>query len=186
MKKLALLLVVLLLAIPFFVKDQGPVEFCGVPVDGHVDTFVAKMAQMGYTEIGRDVRKVTMAGKFTGRDARMQIYYTPTTKTVYAVYPYFEKLTNWADLKSMYFEYKAMCIKQHRWYRVKSYELFNAPYKEGDGNEMRAGEEEECIYRTELHGRNAEIAVFITSDCDVTLGYINPKNDALNEAEING
>jgi hypothetical protein len=33
---------------------------------------------------------------------------------------------------------------------------------------------------------DAEIAVFITSDCDVTLGYINPKNDALNEAEING
>jgi hypothetical protein len=183
MKKLTLLLFAMLMATPFFA--QGTIEFCGVPVDGHVDNFVAKMEQLGYTETRRVNDWVIMTGKFTGRNVELYVGYTPKTKNVHAVMPRFEESTNWADLKKMYFEQKEVHMKKNEGYEVQCTETFKEPYKEGNGNEMRAVKEEKCDYCTYFIGHTSVMSVFIASDCRLVLIFRNLINLALNEAESN-
>lgn len=171
----------MLMATPFFA--QGTIEFCGVPVDGHVDNFVAKMEQLGYSTMVGGEDHTLMIGETAGKYTELVVYYTPKTKTVWAVCPAIEGDGSWSGLKKMYNEYKAMCISQYQGYKVYTWDTFEAPYKEGDGNEMKAIEEEKCNYRTELHGSNGRITVCITRDAFLTIGYMNLKNSDLYEAE---
>ena len=184
MKKLALLLFAMLMATPFF--SQGHLKFCEVPIDGHIDAFVTKMKQKGYTEIEREDEMsyyVVMKGKISDKDVELCVKFSPTSKTVYAIIAYAEGATTWNSLKPAYENCKEAYTKKYVDYEVEVTESFTAPYREGDGREMKALEEFECTYKTTLRGDQGEIAISIDNTCRIAVTYTDLANEELNTIE---
>ena len=183
MKKFALLLITLLMATPFFAQEHF--KFQGVPIDGNIHNFVGKMKQLGYEEISRENvtgdEFVYMLGKFTGKDAALYIWYTPKTKTVYLVDVYLEHVENWPHLKKAYFTYKKYL--QDKYGKGKSYEYFEAPYKEGDGKELKALQEQKCLYTTFFYSDNGVACVEIFPYLEIRLQFADAVNSALHDTE---
>lgn len=183
MKKIALFLITLLMATPFFAEEHF--KFQGIPIDGNIHNFVGKMKQLGYEEISREnfngEECVYMLGKFTGKDAALYIWYTAKTKTVYLVDVYLEHAENWQYLKKAYFAYKQYL--QSKYGKGESYEYFEAPYKEGDGKELKALREEKCIYTTLFYFSNGAASVDIFPNFEIRLQFADAVNHALYETE---
>ena len=205
MKRLTILLTTLLVATPFFAwintsnngsahvimeaaqiaalnRPQEHFQFRGVPIDGHVDAFVAKMKQLGYTEKVRYEDVVIMEGTFTGRDAELYITYTPKSKTVYSVGAYLDKASSWYFLKELYTSYKKEFTKK---YGSEGYprEYFEPPYKEGDGKELKALAEEKCVYATFFPFIEGGVVLNISHAGQLVIIYSDNQNQELNTAE---
>lgn len=64
-------------------------KFMGVPIDGNINTFAAKMAAKGFSVSPRNkyagVGIRLMRGRFFDQNVELWISYTPETKTVYRV-----------------------------------------------------------------------------------------------------
>ena len=183
MKKFALLLTTLLMATPFFAQEHF--KFQGVPIDGNIHTFIGKMKRLGYEEISREDingnEYVYMLGKYADRDATLYIWHTPKTKTVYLVEVYLEHVERWSYLKEAYFAYKKHL--QSKYGKGESYEYFEAPYKEGDGKELKALQEQKCIYTTFFNFNNGAACVEIFPFLEIRLQFADAVNTALHDAE---
>ena len=79
MKKVITLFAAMLLSLSLF--SQEHLDFRGIPIDGHIDNFVAKMKTLGYVLDNKEDDAVIMKGKFTNRDADIFILCTPKTAT---------------------------------------------------------------------------------------------------------
>ena len=207
MKKIALFLLTLLITTPFFAwinmldngsahvimeaaqmaasnRPQGHFQFRGVPIDGHLSDFVAKMKQLGYIEkVQYEEGAVIMEGTFTGRDAELYILYTPKSKTVYSVGAYLDKASSWYSLKELYTNYKKEFAKKYDG-EGYSHEYFEPPYKEGDGKELKALEEEKCVYATFFPFNEGGVALNISRAGQLVIIYSDSQNQELYEAEM--
>ena len=206
MKKCALLLITLLMTKPFFAwsntpdddrahvimeaaqmaasnRPQGHFQFRGVPIDGHLSDFVAKMKQLGYTEKVQYEDVVIMEGTFTGRNAELHILHTPKSKAVYSVEVYLDKASSWHFLKELYTSYKKEFAKR---YDGEGYprEYFESPYREGDGKELKALAEGKCVYATYFPFIEGEVVLKISRAGQLAITYSDNQNQELHKAEM--
>ena len=201
MKKLVSLLITLLMVTPLFAwdnnnhvimeaaqmaasnKPQGHFQFRGVPIDGHVKKFVAKMKKLGYTEKALYDGVFIMKGTFTGRDAELYIAYTPKSKTVYNVGVYLDKSSSWDYLKELYNTYKEEFTKK---YGAEGYphEYFEPPYKEGDGKELEALTEGKCVYASFFPFNEGEAILNLSRQGQLVIVYADNQNKELYDAEM--
>ena len=206
MKKIALFLITLLITTPFFAwinmldngsahvimeaaqmaasnRPQGHFQFRGVPIDGHLNDFVAKMKQLGYIEkVQYEEGAVVMEGTFTGRNAELYILYTPKSKTVYSVGAYLDKASSWLFLKELYTSYKKEFVKKYGEGYPREY--FEPPYREGDGKELKALAEEKCVYATFFPFNEGGVALNISRAGQLVIIYSDSQNQELYEAEM--
>lgn len=180
MKKVITLFAAMLLSLSLF--SQEHLDFRGIPIDGHIDNFVAKMKTLGYVLDNKEDDAVIMKGKFTNRDADIFILCTPKTKTVYKVFIDFDKEASWSSLKSRYFDYKELYIKKYG-ATDNSYEFFSKPYYEGDGYELQALKLEKCTYATFFKTSKGIVAVELTKYECLRLVYEDKINIELRENE---
>lgn len=179
MKKLALLFAVMLMSTTFFAQEH--LDFRGVPINGHVDSFIAKMEGLGYTLEENSDGVAMMEGKFINKDVDLFIVYTPQTNTVWKVGVFFDKATSWSSIKSDYREYKELYKKKYG--EGKSYEFFSKPYYEGDGYELQAVRKEKCRYTTFFECATGNITVEISSSERILISYEDGINVKLNRSE---
>lgn len=166
---------------------QAHFTFKGIPIDGHIYTFVENMKKVGYTFCEKLDGGCVMKGTFTGKDATIYVLFTPKTKTVWKVGVSFDKKeNNWVNLKNKYLEYKQNYISK---YGEPEYDfhLFNPPYSEGDGKEIQAVEEDKCLYACFFILEGGTIKVDISKFKSIDLGYedaINAKKLQVEETSI--
>ena len=180
MKKLALLFVAMLMSTTFFAQEH--LDFRGVPIDGHIDDFIIKMTELGYTLDKKVDNAAIMTGKFTGKDIDLYILCSPKTKTVWKVAALFDKATSWSSLKSSYFEYKKLYTQKYG-KPESSYEFFSDPYYEGDGYELQALRKEKCHYFTMYDLEGGVVVVQLTTTECLQLGYEDNINGELTKKE---
>ena len=164
------------------VFSQEHLDFRGIPIDGHIDNFIAKMKTLGYTISSKDDVSAIMKGKFTNRDADIFILATPQTKTVFKVFVDFEKESSWSTLKNNYFDYKELYIKKYG-ETEHAYEFFSKPYYEGDGYELQALTKEKCTYATFFKTQNGIVVVELTKYECLRLAYEDKINIELRDKE---
>lgn len=179
MKKFALLFAMMLMSTTFFAQEH--LDFRGVPIDGHVDNFIAKMKELGYALDENSDGVAIMEGKFIGKDVNLFIVYTPKTNIVWKVGVFFDKATSWSSIKSDYREYKE--LYKTKYGEGKSYEFFSKPYYEGDGYEMQAVRKEKCRYTTFFECTAGNITVEISSNERILISYEDAINVKLNRSE---
>ena len=180
MKKLVLLFAAILLSASSFAQEH--LDFRGVPIVGHLERFITKMENLGYT-LDRIVDNAAiMSGKFTNKNAELIILASPKTKTVWKVAVHFDEEVSWSSLKSSYREYKELYTKKYGT-PTNSFEYFKDPYYEGDGYELQALRKEKCTYVTYYKLSSGYVFVKMTSSGAISLGYEDNINTELDTTE---
>ena len=113
---------------------QGHIEFEGIPVDGPMTEFVAKLCAGGFAEYGSNDTSCILKGKLYGRDCTVIVKATPESGIVYAVNVTFPIRNNWKICKTDYLEIQSELSRQYG--RPVKIEKFERPYREGDGLEL--------------------------------------------------
>ena len=91
---------------------------------------------------------------------------------------YLPKKSDWSILKSEYFEYLTTLTNKHG-PPNDSYNYFESPYKEGEGDEMQGVEMEKCNYVA--FWKN--IALYISRFKQIKISYENNINIELRDSE---
>lgn len=144
MKKLFLLLILTLNSL--LLSAQSHFTFKGIPMDGHISTFVEKMKSKGYIVVKKAEDAYIMKGSFAGKDAKIFIISTPQTKTVCRVAVLIEPVEyTWESFKNLYLDFRHYYIEKYG-SPSSDYNFFAFPYNEGEGKEMQAVEEDKCRY----------------------------------------
>lgn len=145
MKKFIISLIFTLLVIPSFAQHHISVK--GVELKGNIYNLIRKFERAGLkfsSALSNDSRTV-LTGDFAGYDNCMFLLLESEDKSYVAkVSVIFPEEYSWNRLKVMY---DKLCEQYDNKYEVISeYTGFDPPYKEGDGNELRAIDEGKCHY----------------------------------------
>ncbi len=159
---------------------QQHASFKGVPIDGSLDAFVENMKLEGFTFDRMLEDAAIMNGQFVGKQCEIYILATPKTKTVWKVVALLPKETSWHSLKSSYQSLKSSYVDKYG-PPTNSFEFFSRPYYEGDGYEMTALHVEKCDYISFWKTSNSNMAVQMTKDGRISLGY----EDIINVSSMN-
>lgn len=184
MKKLTFwsVLMLMVMALPTTLFSQNHMEFRGVPINGHRDTFVSEMKKLGYTEVFRNEMGVAMKGKFTNKEANIIILASPKTQTVWKVAAQFDEDKSWSSLKSDYYYYVELYTSKYG-KPSNHFEFFSDPYYEGDGFELQALKNDKCTYSSFFTIENGYITVTITKSGNISLEYEDKINSNVRTEE---
>lgn len=173
----------LLCAISISVSAQEHLTFKGVPMNGHITTFVSKLKSLGFKEVASADYFALVEGEFGGNECQVAIFGSKKSKVVHKVAVILDESSSWYSLKSKYNEYKELLTSKYG--KGTSFEFFSDPYYEGDGYELGAVRNDKCTYSTIFDTPNGDIAIAIVNagkPC-TTLGYIDKINDDIAEKE---
>jgi hypothetical protein len=87
--------------------------FMSIPIDGTLNSFIAKMTVKGFTDPISEGDLTTMHGKFLGEECWIYIKSSLTSKLVYSVTVGYPEYDNWADLQDHYFSLKSTYIGKY-------------------------------------------------------------------------
>lgn len=150
-----------------------PVMFEGVPVKGTLTDFANKLvSQKGFSIVERG-NGYTLKGTVLGYKVN-EVYINPEddgnySQPVNRINVYFAETTNWRALKSMYNAIVAKAAALPGWVKKGSTAEFEAPYREGDGDEMAAVKAEHIDYNTAFDIPGGVAIVSITKYMQVNL-----------------
>lgn len=178
MKVYSLLLAIALLISPLCHSQ----EFYGIPIDGNVSTFMAKLKAKNFTFRKYVETTAIMDGKVGTQSVEVFIFSTPTTKKVYRISVYFPKKTAWYSLKANYVDLVRSLTEKYG-ESERTLESFDTPYYEGDGYEMSAVELDKANYASLWNLPNLTLFIEITKFKQVRITYENVKNNDLNKSE---
>lgn len=165
-------------------SQSAVIEFKGIPITGNVDDFAAKLQALGYNPLTViDNVTVVMAGQFVNKDCIVFLNSTPKTKQIYNVFVDLKATySSWTSIKSVYHKYKDLYIKKYG-QPEKDLHFFLSPYREGDGCEMLALQNEKCSYFTMFKVSGGLISVSMFPSCSIGFQYENEVNADLHTTE---
>ena len=173
----------LLCVISISASAQEHLTFKGIPMNGHISTFVSKLKNIGFKEIASEDYFALVEGEFGGNDCQVAIYGSKKSKVVHKIAVILDESPSWYSLKSTYNEYKQLLASKYG--EGTSFEYFSDPYYEGDGYELGALRNDKCTYATYFDTPNGDIVItiaYVGKPC-TTLGYIDEINDNIAEEE---
>lgn len=164
--------------------QENHLTFKGIPIDGSVESFAAKLKQDGYTEeYISDNGTIVLKGQFANEDCGIFLLPTPQTKTIWKVAVIFDKkYTSWSSIKTDFNEFKDLFVKKYG-KLTHDYHFFSSPYYEGDGYEMSALELDKCRYWASFTMPEGYISIKLISPGQIALGYEDKVNSALETKE---
>lgn len=160
------------------------VEFMGVPVDGKLSTFQAKLAEKGfvYNPDLKDPDPGTriLKGYYQGEKATLHINYDATSKTVYRVYVFLEPDKKKKLPKALFKEFKAKL--NHRYLSQAAYtddkdfdgQPYYSMYFKNARNEVYA-QITLYMYKVDRHDREYK-GDKVQKQYNVAFAYTNVKN----------
>lgn len=178
-------LFVLLILFPLVMNAQEDhIKFRDIPVDGHIDKFVASLSKMGYFKTQSLDNCIVLSGEFANKKCEVFVLFTHKTNTVWKVAVFLPVIESWSSLKYSYQEFREQ-------YRLKygspsdSYEFFKKPYYDGDGYEMLAVKNDKCNFISFWDLSGGSISVKIGTSKQIVLGYEDRFNSELEAKEKN-
>lgn len=184
MKKVAFLICLFSILYNAGFTQENHLTFKGIPIDGSVESFAAKLKQDGYTEkYISDNGAIVLKGQFANEDCEIYLLPTPQTKTIWKVGVIIDtEYTSWISIKTDFNEFKDLLIKK---YGVPTYDyhFFSSPYYEGDGYEISALTLDKCHYYTAFVVPEGEISLQLLSSSKITFGYEDKVNSACKTKE---
>ncbi len=162
----------------FFSLESFGQEFLGIKVDGKLNEVVTKFKQKGFKITSPHSNKPILKGKAGNLNVEIVIFSSPITKTVYKLTVYLPEQTTWAAIKSEYQDYLNTLTNKYGT-PESTYDFFESPYKEGDGDEMLGVEMEKCHYSAFWKS----VSLFISQFKQIQISYDNEKNYVIKEKE---
>lgn len=93
--------------------SQQHLEFRDIPIDGPIKTFVKKLKKQGYKQVFDNGRYRTFEGRFAVGDARITVYSTEKTKTVWKVCVVFGVYDSWNEANNIYSSLKDLYVTKY-------------------------------------------------------------------------
>ena len=183
------MLVVLAISSCIFCSAQEHLKFKGIPIDGTLKEFTAKLQQEGYkvTFTNDEGYGCVLKGSFAGfSDCKILVIATETSHIVWKVVVKFPEQTSWYSLKSRFDDYKTSMAQKYG-EPSGDYHFFSKPYYEGDGYEFQALKKDKCNYAAFFDVPEGGIIVEIqsveyNSGC-VAITYEDKKNAELKKQD---
>lgn len=138
------------------VSPHNRVRFLDVEVAGDLHAFVEQMRCKGFAFVSRDEKTLVMQGKYMGSPSTLTVYFTPVSHTVYSVSVMLAPVADWRALQSQYQFYRRVMVQRHG-EPGEEFSFFSFPYKEGDGKEMEAVNQDKCNYTAYFFQPNGDI-----------------------------
>lgn len=183
-KRLFALFIVTLLSLGLYAQGQQPshLKFLDIPITGNYQTMIQKLKTKGFVWDKTGARGFQMHGRFSGRTAILQVFFTPKTKIVWQVDVYFDK-ADWRELSMQYDEYKKTLIKKYG-NPESHYEEFEWPYTEDDGMQDVAIREGKCNYSSYFDVPNGLISLEIAKSNRLQITYEDAVNREIKRKEV--
>jgi hypothetical protein len=182
-------LLIALLMVATFVSANAQTEsshllFKGIPIDGKISSFVAKLQQKGYVVADRPTPdKIMLTGKFSGEDVTLKVEAAQTSHTACCVYVFFPVCEKWVDLELFYKNLTSSYINKYG-EPLDSKHEFLPPYDNPSSIlQMQAVEEGKCNYSSTFRAEHGIIIVDILNLKLVRAVYIDAMNYHLYETE---
>ena len=164
----------------FLINTSFSQIFDGIQISGDFNSTLEKFKSKGYI-----VEDLSAEGAILSlKKIEVNLLKTPKTNKVFKAAVYFPKKNNWADLKSEFNKYYILFIQRHG--RTSDRDrYFDAPYYEGDGNEMEALTTGNCKYWYYWESvKGATYYIEISKYKQVKITYENDANVLLKDKEI--
>ena len=157
--------------------QTGHLSFKGIPIDGHITSFVSKMEASGFEKkaINDNGNCAIMTGIFAGKSCSIVVLATQKTCTVSKVIAITSEYVSWTSLKFDYESFKDLYVTKYG-NPLKKYEFFGDPYYEGDGYELQALRKDKCFYASFFETENGNIAIMLSSDAKIKFVYEDKQN----------
>ena len=190
MKKIIITLIVVLTAMTTFAQNQlsEHLEFKGVPIDGTLSEYVAKMKQNGFTLIGTEDGVAMLSGDFAGyKGCIVGVATLKQTDLVSKITVIFPACDTWSSLSSDYFSLKKMLTEKYG-KPSNSVEKFQSNSQPRDDNsKMYEVKFDRCKYYTTYETKKGDIQLSIEHNsvisCFVMLSYYDKINSDIIKAK---
>lgn len=178
------IIALMLISLASFAQGQQPqhLKFLDIPITGKYQAMIPKLKAKGFVMDKTGSRGFQMHGRFSGRTALIQVFFTPKSKIVWQVEVFFDK-TDWRELSMQYDEYKKTLIKKYG-EPESHYEEFDYPYDKDDGMQETAIKNGKCNYSSYFEVPNGLIALEISKSCRLQISYEDSINRELKRKEV--
>lgn len=147
MKRIFVALIISLVALSASAQEHLKVK--GIPIDGSVSSFAAKLRAAGCktdTRLSDALGTPVLVGDFAGLSGCKFSFIADNDNTVCKVIIISKDFTGWINSKSEYNDMKALLNTKYN--MVNHFEFFSNPYYEGDGYELSAVRQEKAVYKS--------------------------------------
>lgn len=188
MKIIATSLVVFFIAINSWAQSSDHLTFKGVPIDGTLSDYVAKMKQNGFTHLGTENSVALLTGDFAGnKDCNVYVATLKDKDLVSRITVLFTDRDTWSTLSGDYFNLKEMLIVKYG-EPSECVEKFDTYFKpDDDGERMYEVKMDRCKYYTMYETDKGRIQLSIEHDnassCYVALSYYDKINSEIMRAK---
>lgn len=155
-------------------------SFKGVPIDGTLSQYVAKMKKAGFVLTGTDKGIAMMKGEFAGyKDCMIGISTLQQQDLVNKIVVVFSERNDWSSLSNNYFSLKNLLTEK---YGTPEYsiEKFQSYEPKSDGAKMTSVQLGECEYNSVFDTDKGSIELSIKNNsvtsCYVALAYFDRIN----------
>ena len=175
MKKITLSFIfVIIFALSSFAQTTEHLKFKGVPIDGTLSEYIAKMNQAGFQLVETDDGEALLEGEFAGyKDCIIGVKTLQKQNLVHEIVVLFPSQDKWSGLYYDYERLKTMLTKKYG-APTKCVERFvNTPsYRDisDDNDKMEELEDDHCEYYSMYELNSGNIVLSIKSD-NVLLGF---------------
>lgn len=185
MKKLIITFSFLMILLSSFAQSSEHLKFKGVPIDGTLDEYVAKMKQAGFNHKVTEDGVALLSGEFAGySDCIVGVKTLQKLNLVHEIVVLFPTQDKWAGLSYDYERLKTMLSKKYG-EPDKCVERFNAPsYMITDDNhKMYQVENNNCEYYSIYSTDSGTIILKIDNEkynvCRIKLFYTDKINSEI-------
>ena len=172
-------------------KQLMHLPFLGIPIAGNYISYADTLKSLGFEEFLREGNFIFLNGTYQDKPVKITVGGTPRSRLVRRVSLSFPDRTTWAEVESEYLRVKDSLTTLYG--PPDSVELFEPPFKKGDGHEMKAIEKEMCKYQSDyyIYYGAAPLGLIILSidpgdedsTAQVYLLYIDSHNDEIYDIE---
>lgn len=167
-------------AIALAQNDSEHMTFKGIPIDGTLNEFVAKMKQAGFTYIVTQDGIAVFQGDFAGRKGcTIGVYTFKPSNKVNTIAVMFPSQKDWSSLESTYVSLKSMLTGKYG-EPSECIEMFHGNLQPGtDFEKFHKLKDKECTWDTTFRTPKGDIQLSIWSqqlDCFVLIKYFDKIN----------
>jgi hypothetical protein len=193
MKTKIILLFLAHLTICSFTDSQSSdhLVFKGVPIDGTLKEYVAKMVQNGFTNLGTKDETALLNGDFAGyKNCNLSVSTLKQKDLVYKIAVTFPQKDTWSTLSGNYLDLKEMLTEKYG-NPTEVVEKFDSYSQPGDDSDrMRKVQFDNCKYYSIWNTDKGEIKLSIhherANGCYILLTYIDKINSTIIKAKAKG
>jgi hypothetical protein len=185
MKKIIILGIVAFTSMISFAQNQSSqhLSFKGVPIDGTLSQYVAKMKQSGFTMLGTEDGIAILEGDFAGyKGCTIGVGTLKGKDLVSKITVIFPKRNTWSTLYGNYASLKKMLTEKYG-EPTESVEEFQSKYVNDDRNKMYAVKMDRCKYYAIYETEKGSIELSINHESYVVLSYFDKINGDIIKAK---